>query len=203
MSSAAALAVVVPLAFASGINVYATVAAIGLAARLDLVALPAQFTPFESGWVIAAALLLYAVEFIADKVPWVDSVWDAVHTVVRPAGGAIIAGLAAGGATPEVQAIAALLGGSVALTTHVAKAGTRVMVNASPELFTNWALSLAEDLLVIGLTWLTMTHPFMAAALAAALLLVIVASASVLLQAVRRRLRRRPSGADGPSQLGG
>lgn len=190
MSSATVLAVVIPLAFASGINVYATVALLGLAARLDLVALPGQFGAFESGWVIGIALLLYVVEFVADKVPWVDSLWDAVHTIVRPLGGALVGGLAATGAPAEVQAVAALLGGSVALTAHLAKAGTRVMVNASPEPFTNWTLSVLEDLLAFGLTWLAMTHPFIATALAGGLLLAIVMSASALVKAVRTRMRR-------------
>lgn len=169
---------------------YATVAVLGLAARLDLVALPAQFAAFESGWVIGVAVLLYVVEFVADKVPWVDSLWDAAHTAVRPLGGALIGGLAAAGASAEVQVVAALLGGSVALTAHLAKAGTRVMVNASPEPFTNWTLSLVEDVVVVGLTWLTMTHPFIAVSLAMCLLFVIVMSASALVGAVRSRMRR-------------
>lgn len=203
MSSAAVLAVVVPLAFASGINVYATVAVIGLVARLGGVPMPAQFAPFGDELVIGVALLLYAVEFVADKVPWIDSVWDAVHTFVRPLGGAIVALLAAGGAPVDVQVIAALLGGSVALTTHLAKAGTRAVANTSPEPFTNWTLSVLEDVLVVGLTWLAIAHPFVAATVAGLLLAVIVLSARLLLRALRSRARRGASGAHGPSQFRG
>lgn len=190
MSSAGILALVLPLAFASGINVYATVAVIGLASHAGLIALPGQFSAFAHEWVIGAALVLYAIEFVADKVPWVDSAWDALHTIVRPAGGALVALLAAGGAPVDIQVIAALLGGSVALTSHLAKAGTRVIVNASPEPFSNWGLSLAEDVLVVGLTWLALEHPIAATVLALGLLAVIVASASALVRALRRRVRR-------------
>lgn len=180
---------VLPFAFGAGINLYATVAVVGLAARAHVLTLPGQFAGFDSPWVIGIALALYLVEFVADKVPWVDTAWDAVHTVVRPLGGALVAMGAVGVVPPEWQVGAALLGGSVALTTHLTKAGTRAVVNASPEPFSNWVLSLAEDAFVVALTWVAVEHPVFAALVAAGLLLAIALFASVLLKALQRRVR--------------
>lgn len=189
MDILAALGRTVPFAFASGINLYATVAVLGLCSRYDLVALPAQFRAFEHPVVIGAALAMYLVEFVADKIPWVDSLWDAVHTVIRPIGGAMVAVTTLGEASGGAEVLAALLGGSVAMTTHLTKAGTRAAANASPEPFSNWLLSLAEDVFVIGLSWFALEHPYIAAAVAVALLVVMIAFASVLLRWVRRRFR--------------
>ncbi len=189
MSSAVVLALVIPLAFASGINVYATVAVIGLAAHAGLIALPAQFSAFAHEWVIAAAIVLYAIEFVADKVPWVDSAWDALHTIIRPAGGALVALLAAGGAPADIQIIAALLGGSVALTSHLAKAGTRVIVNASPEPFSNWGLSISEDAMVPAGLWLAFAHPLVFLCLLALFCLAAVLLARAALRGLRLLLR--------------
>ncbi|HEY7499895.1 MAG TPA: DUF4126 domain-containing protein, partial [Vicinamibacterales bacterium] len=134
--------------FAAGINLYATVAILGLAKRYGWVALPEQFQVFDNDIVIIVALTLYLVEFVADKVPWVDSAWDAVHTAIRPIGGAVIAVTTLGDASPTMQGLVALLGGSLAAGTHLTKAGTRAAANTSPEPFSNWALSLAEDAFV-------------------------------------------------------
>src|SRR5581483_8845580 len=153
MSLAHALAATIPFAFASGLNVYATVAVLGLASHYHLVTLPDQFRAFDHPVVIAAAIAMYLVEFVADKIPWVDSLWDAVHTVVRPVGGALVAVSALGDASPTAQALAALLGGSVAMTTHLTKAGARAAANTSPEPFSNWALSLLEDAFAVGLSY--------------------------------------------------
>ena len=187
-----ALGRVVPFAFASGVNLYATIAVAGLCARLGLVTLPEQFRVFGHGAVIAIALTMYLVEFIADKVPWVDTAWDAVHTVIRPLGGAMVAVVALGAAAPATQAIVALVGGSVALTTHLTKAGTRAVVNASPEPFSNWTLSLAEDLFVVALTWFATQHPWLAAAATMVLLAGIVTAGAFLFKAARRRFRPKP-----------
>src|SRR3954463_6643519 len=137
--------------FAAGINLYATVAILGLASRFDWVALPPQYKVFDNDIVIAAALVMYLVEFVADKIPWVDSVWDAVHTVIRPVGGALIAVATLGHASPTVEGLAALFGGTLAASSHFTKAGTRAVANASPEPFTNWILSIGEDIFVVGL----------------------------------------------------
>src|SRR3978361_433267 len=114
-----ALGRTLPFAFASGINLYATVAVMGLASRFGLVDLPEQFRAFDHPAVIIVAIVLYAIEFFADKIPWVDSLWDAGHPSVRPIGGAVVAVTALGHATPAVQGLVALMGGSVALTTHL------------------------------------------------------------------------------------
>jgi hypothetical protein len=177
----------VPLAAAAGLNLYATVAVLGLCARYDLFALPAHFSAFEHPVVIITALALFLVEFVADKVPWVDSLWDAVHTFVRPVGGALIAVTTLGDASPVIETLMALLGGSVALTTHFGKAGTRLAANASPEPFTNWALSLVEDVFAIGLTWFALEHPYIALFVALTLLAAILAFATLLIRLIRNR----------------
>ena len=190
MNIADALWRIVPFAFASGVNLYATIAVIGICARFGLFTVPDQFKAFDNPWVIGVALALYAVEFVADKVPWVDTAWDAVHTVIRPLGGALVAVSALGDASPATQTVAALLGGSVAMTTHLTKAGTRAAVNTSPEPFTNWALSLAEDVFVVGLTWVAVQHPIVASIVAVVLLAAIVAAGSFIVRALRRRFAR-------------
>ena len=180
----------IPLAFAAGLNVYATVAVIGLCAHYNLVALPEQFRAFDNPIVIIVALGMYAIEFVADKIPWVDSIWDAIHTVVRPIGGAFIAVTALGDASPAATVVAALVGGSVALTTHVTKAGTRAAANTTPEPFSNWLLSLGEDVLAVSISYGALSHPVIALTVAAILLIVIVACASFLIRAIRRRFTR-------------
>ncbi len=137
--------------FAAGINLYATVAILGLAKRYGWVSLPEQFQVFDNDIVIGAALALYVIEFVADKIPWIDSIWDAVHTAIRPVGGAVIAVTTLGDASPTMQGLVGLLGGTLAAGTHFTKAGTRVAANTSPEPFSNWMLSLARDVFVIGL----------------------------------------------------
>jgi hypothetical protein len=185
-----ALGRTIPFAFASGINLYATVAVLGLCSRFHIVALPDQFRAFEHPVIISVALAMYVVEFVADKVPWFDSLWDTIHTVVRPIGGALVAVTALGDASAGAQAVAALLGGSVAMTTHLGKAGTRAVANTSPEPFSNWALSLGEDAIAIGLTYFAIQHPLLALAIAVFLLVAIVACATVLIRAARSRFGR-------------
>jgi hypothetical protein len=174
--------------FAAGINLYATVAILGLAARYGWVDLPAQYRVFDNNWIIGAAIIMYFVEFVADKIPWVDSLWDAIHTVIRPAGGALIAVASIGHAQPWVQAIAAIAGATLATSTHVAKAGTRAAANTSPEPFTNWALSFAEDGFVLALGLLALTHPIAAGLVVVAALAVIVIGLRWLIKGIQRRL---------------
>jgi hypothetical protein len=187
----AALAQIVALAFASGLNVYATIAVLGLTEHYHLVALPAQFRAFDHPVVIGLALAMYLVEFVADKIPWFDSVWDAIHTIVRPIGGALIAVNALGDATPVATALAALLGGAVAMTTHVTKASTRAAVNVSPEPFSNWFLSVAEDVIAVAISYVALQHPIIASVAAIALLVAIMSSAWLIVRFVRRRVARR------------
>ena len=187
----AALAQLIPLAVASGLNVYATVAVLGLCEHFHLVDLPEQFRAFDHPAIIGIAIVMYLVEFVADKIPWFDSVWDAVHTVIRPVGGALIAINAMGHASPFATALAALLGGSIAMTTHVTKAGTRAAVNTSPEPFSNWLLSLSEDAIAIGLSYGALKHPYVAAAVAILLLVSFITLASFIVAWVCRRFARR------------
>lgn len=189
-------------AFASGLNLYATVATLGLLHRFEVVQLPPELAVVAHPVVLGVAIFLYAVEFFADKIPYVDNVWDVIHTFIRPPAAAILAwgalapsALAPGGFPEPWRLVAALLAGSVALTSHGAKASTRAGVNASPEPVSNWVLSLLEDGLAIGLAALAISYP------AATLVIVIVLTAlsiylivqlfSLLRRALGRLLARR------------
>ena len=185
-----ALGLIVPLAFASGVNLYATVAVLGLSSHYGLVSLPEQFRVFDNPVIITAALAMYLVEFVADKIPWFDSMWDAVHTVIRPLGGALVAVTALGESSPAANALVALLGGSIAMTTHLTKSGTRAAANTTPEPFSNWALSLGEDVLAVGLSYAALQHPIIALIVAVLLLVVIVFFAAMIVRFVRRRFGR-------------
>jgi hypothetical protein len=181
--------------FAAGLNLYATVAILGLASRFDWVALPPQFKVFDNDIVIGAAIVMYFVEFVADKIPWVDTIWDGVHTVIRPIGGALIAVATLGHASPTVQGLVALLGGSLAAGSHFTKAGTRAVANTSPEPFTNWILSLSEDALVVGLGFMALKYPAAAALVVLICVVMMVMFAAWSVRAVRRRWASAPSGA--------
>jgi hypothetical protein len=185
--------------FAAGINLYATVAILGLASRYGWVALPEQYRVFDNDWIIGAALVMYAVEFIADKIPWFDTVWDTVHTAIRPLGGALIAVTTLGEASPGMEVLIALLGGSVAAGTHFSKAGTRAIANTSPEPFSNWILSLAEDAFVVGLGLLALKYPVLALAVVVIGIVMIGMFAAVLVRAIRRRWNRRPQQLERPA----
>ena len=174
MAAIATLSHALGFSMAAGVNLYATTAMLGLAARFGWVELPERFAAFDNDWVITVALALYAVEFIADKIPWVDSVWDAIHTVVRPFGGAVIAILSFGEVTPTTEALLALLGGVVAAGAHLTKAGTRAAVNASPEPVSNWFVSMGEDLFVVGLGILTIRYPGVALVVVSILLVCMI-----------------------------
>ena len=176
--------------FAAGVNLYATVAVIGLASRFEWVTLPRQFQIFDSSVVIGVALVLYLIEFVADKVPYVDTAWDIVHTAIRPLGGAFVAVASLGDASPAAQGLAALLGGTLAAGSHLTKAGTRAAANVSPEPFSNWALSLAEDGLVVGLGLLALTYPVAALVVTLVLVGLMAVFAAAIVRAVRRRFGR-------------
>lgn len=171
---------------AAGVNLYATVAILGLATRYGVVDLPPQFKAFDNPWIIGVALVLYVVEFVADKVPWVDTIWDTVHTVVRPLGGAVIAVSTLGEAAPWLQGVTAIVGGTLAAGGHFTKAGTRAAVNVSPEPFSNWGLSLAEDAFVIGLGVTALKFPLVALAVTAVCVFTILLLARWLLGWIRR-----------------
>ena len=171
---------------AAGVNLYATVAVLGLAARYQWVALPEQFQAFNHDWVIGIALALYVIEFFADKIPWVDTAWDTVHTFIRPIGGALIAITTIGDASPLLQGLVGLAGGTVAAGSHLSKAGTRAAANTSPEPVSNWTLSVLEDLFVVGLGLVAIKYPLLALAVVAVVLLAIALLFRWLLKALRR-----------------
>ncbi|MBA3316864.1 MAG: DUF4126 domain-containing protein [Gemmatimonadales bacterium] len=184
--------------FASGLNLYATVAAAGLFQRLGIVTLPEPLQVLANPVVVGVALTLFLVEFIADKIPFVDSAWDAVHTFIRPPAAALLSysAFAGGGVPEEWKLAAALLAGSVALTSHGAKASTRAAANASPEPVSNWTLSLLEDGLAVFLAWMSATHPLLTAAIVVALVVIAVIVIWKLygyLKLGLSKLRRRPS----------
>jgi len=145
--------------FSSGLNLYATIATLGLLQRFGVIHLPASLQVLGHPWVLGIAVALYAIEFFADKIPYVDTVWDAIHTLIRPPAAALLAYSAAVAAPPEWRWGAALLAGGVALTSHGTKASARAAANMSPEPITNWSLSFGEDVLAVWLTWMATAHP--------------------------------------------
>ncbi len=161
-------------AWASGINLYATVFMLGYLNLTGDIMLPPHLQVLSNPLVLAAAALMYCVEFFADKIPGVDTGWDTIHTFIRIPAGAVLAAQAVGDISPAAELAAALLGGALAATTHATKAGSRILINASPEPFTNWGASLSEDLLVIGGLWTALHYPllFLAALMVFILLMV-------------------------------
>src|SRR3954471_8943647 len=149
--------------FASGLNLYATVAAAGLFQRFGIIQLPDSLQVLANPFVLGLAIILFLIEFIADKIPYVDSAWDAAHTFIRPPAAAVLSYSAFGNVPEEWKLGAALLAGSVALTSHGAKASPRGAANTSPEPVSNWTLSLLEDGLAVFLVWLASQHPVLTA----------------------------------------
>jgi len=189
--------------FASGLNLYATVAAAGLFQRFGIIQLPDSLQVLASPFVLAIALVLFVVEFIADKIPYVDSVWDVVHTFIRPPAAALISYSAFGHVPEEWKITAALLAGGVALTSHGAKATTRAAANTSPEPISNWTLSALEDVLAVFLAWMAAEHPILTAAIVVVLVILAVLLIWKLIgyvQVLRDRVRAwktRPAGPPG------
>ena len=160
--------------FASGLNLYATVAAAGLFQRFGIIQLPDSLQVLASPFVLGIAVLLFVIEFVADKIPYVDSAWDAVHTFIRPPAAALISYSAFGQVPEEWKITAALLAGGVALTSHGAKATTRAAANTSPEPISNWTLSTLEDGLAVFLAWMAAAHPILTAAVVVVLVILAV-----------------------------
>jgi hypothetical protein len=182
---------VLGFSLAAGVNLYATVAVLGLAARYGWVELPPQYQLFNNEWVIGAAIAMYAIEFLADKIPWLDSAWDLVHTAIRPIGGALVAVGTLGDASPTVEGLVALVGGTVAAGSHLTKSSTRAVVNASPEPLSNWILSLGEDIFVVGLGLLALRYPVAALVVALVLIVLMAVFAAVIIRTVRGWFFRR------------
>lgn len=172
MSPLDTLGLVLGTGFSSGLNLYATAATLGLLEHFGVIHLPASLHVMAHPVFIALAIALYLLEFLADKVPYLDSVWDFLHTFIRPPAAALLAYTASGGIAPEWRWAAALLAGGVALTSHGTKASVRAAVNTTPEPFSNWALSLGEDVLAVWLSWLASAHPIVTFTVVAVLLVV-------------------------------
>lgn len=155
------LALVMGVGWASGINLYAAVAVLGFAGISGNLALPPDLQVLQNPLVIGVACVMYVVEFFADKVPGVDTGWDTLHTFIRIPAGALLAAGAIGDVTPALQIGAGLIGGTLAAGSHFTKASSRVLINTSPEPFSNWAASISEDLLVFGGLWAMLNHPWL------------------------------------------
>ena len=184
------LSLVLGAGFSSGLNLYATVATLGLLQRFGVIQLPDKLQVLSHPAILAVAMGLYLVEFLADKIPYIDSVWQAVHTFIRPPAAALLAFSVTGSASEPWRWGAALLAGGVALTSHGTKASARAAANMSPEPLSNWALSLGEDLLAVWLTWFATAHPTMAIVLVAVLLVVSLFLLYHLFRFLRRTFRR-------------
>jgi len=162
MDSLQTLAIGSGLAWASGVRLYGVVFFAGLLARLEVVSLPGQLGTLTHPLVIGVAGVLFFVEFFADRIPGLDSVWDALHTFIRVPAGALLAAASLGiNADPALVLAAGLAGGTLAGTAHFAKAGTRALINTSPEPFSNWTASFGEEITVAGAMWLAFTHPLL------------------------------------------
>ena len=161
MGTLEALSLAMGTAWTSGINLYATVAALGIAGRAEMIKLPPDLQVLMHPAVIAVACIMYVIEFFADKVPYVDSGWDVLHTFIRVPAGAILAARSLGDMNPALELVALLGGGAIALAAHGTKATTRLAINASPEPFSNWFASVTEDVTVLGSIWMIFNHPIL------------------------------------------
>ena len=193
------LGVAMGSAWLSGINLYATAATLGLLQRFGLVHLPGELGVLGNWWVIGVAAGMYVIEFIADKIPAVDSAWDAIHTFIRVPAGAVMASAAFSHADPAVRIIALLVGGGVAFSSHGTKAAVRAAANLSPEPLSNIALSLAEDAIVVGSSFLIAWFPVLMLGIVILFLVAFIWLTPRILRAIKRRF-----GATGaPTSAGG
>lgn len=183
----------------AGLNLYLTVLTLGLLHRFEILNLPQSMEIMSHPWVLIAAGILFLVEFVADKVPYVDNAWDAVHSFIRIPAGAMLAVGAMSDLPSHWLWIAALVGGFVSFSSHGAKASTRLAVNSTPEPFSNWFLSLLEDIVSLGLLYLVSNHPYIAT-VSAVLLLVFFASVILLLYRFFRMIfgRKKETPAESP-----
>ncbi|RYD16111.1 MAG: DUF4126 domain-containing protein [Lysobacteraceae bacterium] len=190
MESLSQLALAGGLAWASGIRLYVTILVVGLLARQGWLELPESLALVQHTWVLSAAAVMALGEFLADKIPAFDSLWDALHTFIRIPAGALLAWGAMGDATPAAQLAAAIVGGLVTSGTHFAKSGSRAAINTSPEPFSNWSASLGEDGLVLGGLWLAIAQPAVFLVLLVLFLLLLAWLLPKLARFIARVLRR-------------
>lgn len=201
LDTAQLIAVASVLGFASGIRLYLVLFVVGLAGYMQWVPLPAGLQLLAQPWVLGASGLMMTVEFLADKIPAVDSLWDTVHTLIRIPAGAALAAAMLGVDSATWTTVAALVGGSLAATSHFTKAGGRALINTSPEPFSNVVASTAEDVLAGGLLLLVLAYPWVAAGVVLMLLLLAVWLLPKLFRFVVRLLRRLTGGEAAPEQL--
>lgn len=183
------VALLIAVSFAAGLNVYATVATLGLLAHTGIVELPPHLGTLSSWWVIGACAALFAVEFFADKIPAFDLIWNALHTFIRVPVAALLAWQATASLSPGEQLGVALMGGLIAFIAHGGKTAVRAAVTPSPEPFSNISLSVGEDALAISLTWLATVHPFLGAIIAGALVLITIVLARWVWRALKSLFR--------------
>ena len=187
-------ALVIAASFAAGLNVYATVLTLGLLAHAHWVALPPGLEALADWWVIGVSAALFSVEFIADKIPGFDLLWNALHTFIRVPVAALLAFRATSQLTPSMQILATAVGAAIALAAHGSKTAARALVTPSPEPVSNIALSSSEDVAAVGITWLATQHPWAAASITIALLLASVLMVRWVIRALRGLLQRlRPA----------
>jgi len=182
-------ALLVAIGFAAGLNLYATVAVLGLLARFGHLPLPPGLQPLQSWTIIAASTTLFAIGFFADKIPAFDLIWNALHTFIRVPVAELLAYRATSQLSAEHQLLAALVGALVALVAHGGKTAARAAVTPSPEPISNISLSLGEDLLAIGLTWLSTMHPYVAGSIAFILVVIVVLMIRLVVRALRALFR--------------
>ncbi|MGD0445170.1 MAG: DUF4126 domain-containing protein [Edaphobacter sp.] len=183
-------ALIVAASFAAGLNIYATVLTLGVLARTQWVALPPGLDSLGHTWVLVVCGIMFALEFVIDKIPAFDMAWNVLHTVVRVPIAALVAYHASSQLTPQMQVLATALGAAVALAAHGSKTALRAAVTPSPEPISNIALSTTEDAAAIGLTWFATHHPVFAASIALLLLAGAIIAARALLRAIQRPLRK-------------
>jgi hypothetical protein len=184
------IALTLGVGWASGINLYAAILTLGVMHNMGGIALPQDLEILASPLVIFAAGFMYLVEFVTDKIPGIDSGWDALHTFIRIPAGAILAAQAVGDVSPALSLAAGLVGGSLAATSHFTKAGTRLMINASPEPFSNWTASLAEDVAVIAGLWVALQHPAVFLVLLVAFVALVIWLTPKIFRGLRAMVRR-------------
>lgn len=189
-------ALVIAASFAAGLNVYATVLTLGLLAHAHWVALPPGLEALSNWWIIGVSAILFSVEFVADKIPGFDLLWNALHTFIRVPIAALLAFRATSQLTPGMQVLATAVGASIALAAHGSKTAARALVTPSPEPVSNIALSASEDVAAVGLTWLATQHPWAAASIVIALLLASILMVRWVIKALSgmwQRLRPAPA----------
>lgn len=190
MNLISTLAIAMGAGWVSGINLYAAVATLGLLGRFAHLHLPGELDVLTSWWIIGLAVALYLIEFVADKVPYVDNIWDAIHTFIRVPAGAVLAATAFGDFDRGVQVAAFLLGGGLALSAHGTKASARAAINLSPEPASNVVMSLTEDVIAVGSVLLSVFAPFILFAVIAVFLIISFLMARKIISAMKAMMSR-------------